>query len=97
MYCHNCTQLVCFKNEAAGIHGRHEHVCTNPAGVAYRIACYSNAPGCNAIGAPQSEYTWFTGYEWQIAVCVGCGEHLGWMFAGADVFFGLIRERLVED
>jgi hypothetical protein len=27
------------------------------------------------------EHTWFPGYEWSMASCCSCGEHLGWAFS----------------
>ncbi len=97
LYCFHCFQLICFKSEAIDIAGKHEYVFTNPSNMIFHIACYESAAGCNSIGTPTFEYTWFDGYQWQIAVCVGCGEHLGWVFTGTDMFFGLIRNRLVDE
>jgi len=97
LYCFHCFQLICFKSEAIEMAGRHEHVFTNPAKMTFRIACYEQAAGCYSVGTPTCEYTWFQGYQWQIAVCIGCGEHLGWMFTGPDTFFGLICNRLVDE
>ena len=97
LYCHLCYQLVCFKSEATTVAGQHEHVFTNPAGIDYHIACYENATGCNALGSPSVEHTWFSGYEWQIAVCISCSEHLGWLFTGKSHFFGLICDRLLDE
>jgi len=34
-------------------------------------------------GRPTTEFSWFEGYSWQVAVCSECGEHLGWRFAWA--------------
>lgn len=78
--------------------GRHEHICSNPEGVQFRIGCFAAAPGCVMIGRPTSHWTWFAGYRWRVALCGRCGAHLGWQFrdgAGAG-FFGLIVERLVD-
>ena len=78
--------------------GRHEHVCSNPEGVRFRIGCFAAAPGCVMIGRPTSHWTWFAGYRWRVALCGRCGAHLGWQFrdGAGDGFFGLIVERLVE-
>lgn len=76
----------------------HEHVCTNPHGVAFRVGCFRDAPGCAGVGPHDSAFSWFPGYTWQIAVCRRCHGHLGWVFrSGAERFHGLILDRLVED
>jgi hypothetical protein len=77
--------------------GSHEHACVNPAGYHFQIGCFSSAHGCVAFGHPTSEHTWFPPYAWQVALCAGCGTHLGWLFTIADDrFHGLILDRLVE-
>ena len=77
------------------VDGRHVHVCCNPAGLVFEIGCFSSAIGCVVTGAPSREFTWFTGYSWQVALCRCCGQHLGWRFASeAGGFWGLIMDRL---
>ena len=79
--------------------GRQAHTFTNPHGFVFHIGCFATAPGCRATGEPTTEFTWFPGFAWQIAVCGGCGEHLGWLFRSAsaeEAFSGLILDRLVE-
>jgi hypothetical protein len=61
----------------------------------FRIGCFANAPGCEVIGEPTTEHTWFSGYAWSYAVCTGCLTHLGWYFTDGRSFFGLILDRLV--
>jgi hypothetical protein len=78
-----------------GVDGGHEHVFFNPAGVVFRVICFAEAPGVGGHGTPSDEFTWFKGYRWQVAHCLGCNEHLGWRFGNAgDVFFGLIKPKL---
>lgn len=78
--------------------GRHEHVCSNPDGLVFRIRCFAAAPGCVMIGRPTSRWTWFPGYRWQVALCGQCGAHLGWRFrdGSGGGFFGLIVPRLMD-
>lgn len=42
-------------------------------------------------------WTWFPGRAWRIALCRGCGVHLGWSFEKEAMppFFGLVKDRLV--
>jgi hypothetical protein len=76
--------------------GAHEHRFVNPHGIEYRIGCFAWAE-LLAVGASSRYWTWFAGFTWQVEVCRGCDEHLGWRFASADSgFHGLILERLLE-
>lgn len=77
--------------------GGHLHVFTNPGGFTYELALYAYAD-CIAHGETTLEYTWFSGYAWQLALCANCREHLGWRYrkTGGASFYGLIRERLIE-
>ena len=78
--------------------GAHTHTFTNPHGLTFNLRCFSQAPGCAALGPAAMEYSWFAGYAWQIAICGNCRVHLGWKYYGAtDTFYGLIREQLVEE
>lgn len=79
------------------IDGSHEHYFRNPAGIRFRVACFAYAPGTEAFGEPTEEFTWFPPYAWQLAICRGCSDHLGWSYSepGGKSFFGLIVERLL--
>ncbi|EKO38261.1 MAG: hypothetical protein B193_3037 [Solidesulfovibrio magneticus str. Maddingley MBC34] len=76
--------------------GSHRHVFANPHGHVFEIGCFAAAPGCAAVGLLTSDFSWFPGTIWQIAVCVACGLHLGWRYVQGDggAFFGLILDRL---
>lgn len=49
-------------------------------------------------GRPSTQYSWFPGYAWTIAVCSACGEHLGWRFTSSTkspaAFYGLVRSAI---
>ena len=76
--------------------GAHQHTFTNPAGFTYTIGCFSEAPGCVQSGVYTAEWSWFMDHEWRYTHCRECQTHLGWHFRGADQFFGLILDLLVE-
>lgn len=77
--------------------GRHDHHVENPLGITFHIGCFSDAPGCTAIGQATEEHSWFRGYGWRVAVCQRCRRHLGWQFqSSAEQFFGLILSSLTE-
>ena len=96
LHCKLCGHLITTENERTEANGQHLHTCRNPAGFEFTFGCFHQAPGCNAIGKASSEHSWFAGYSWQIAVCAGCGEHLGWLFCGEHEFFGLIVGKLTS-
>ena len=95
--CRHCLHTITFPNERRTINGGHTHTFANPEGIVFEIACYGDARGCAYIGAASSEFTWFPGYVWRIAVCGYCQVHLGWRFTAADsrFFHGLITSRLL--
>ncbi|HNS99887.1 MAG TPA: cereblon family protein [Polyangiaceae bacterium] len=75
--------------------GAHRHTFANPHGLVFQIGCFSEATGCRGTGPASDDFTWFSGYEWQVGVCARCGIHLGWRFISHRTsFFGLIVDRL---
>ena len=95
--CRSCEYIVTDHTQRIAIENNHSHYRINPSGVEFHFQCFSSAPGCGIIGPATSEHTWFAGYHWQIAICQGCGEHLGWYFRGESSFFGLITIRLIDE
>ena len=99
LYCAACSSLATRGRWRISINGDHAHTLANPAGLIFRVDCYKEAPGVRAFGTPSQEFTWFPGYDWQVAHCKVCEIQLGWQFTGDDapaVFFGLIRPRLSD-
>jgi len=53
-------------------------------------------------GQPESEYSWFPGYTWQIINCAECWSHLGWEFRATKstlkprVFYGLTKTAIID-
>jgi hypothetical protein len=95
--CGRCLHPITDRAASLEMAGGHLHVFTNPGGFTYELALYAYAD-CIAYGEMTTEYTWFSGYAWQLALCANCQEHLGWRYlkAGSASFYGLIRDRLVE-
>ena len=78
--------------------GAHRHVFHNPHGIVFEVGCFSAAPGAVPEGPATTEFTWFPGHAWRVALCRGCAAHLGWRFSGGgDAFWGLILPRLAEE
>lgn len=76
-------------------------VFANPQGLVFELILLRSASGLQLIGDATQEFTWFQGYAWRVALCAGCGNHLGWRFEAIQgsvppVFFGLLRRELVE-
>lgn len=97
LYCRACRQSITDEGQRVSIDGEHVFVRENPAGFRYCFGCFALAPGCSALGQASAEFTWFNDCRWQIAVCRGCGGHLGWRFMGNHAFFALILDRLQND
>jgi len=95
--CLLCQHIITDESQRISIEGSHTHNKTNPGGTKFKFGCFQKAPGCSALGSATDEYTWFSGYQWQLAVCAGCGEHLGWLFRGEGGFYGLLTNLLVPD
>ena len=96
LVCKACGHVITSDSARISMNGQHVHTRMNPAGFEFTFDCFREAPGCRQVGAPSYEHTWFAGYCWQIAVCGGCGEHLGWLFHNQNGFYGLIEDRLAE-
>jgi hypothetical protein len=98
LVCVICSSPVTTTEARIVMSGRHDHVFVNPHGLRFHIGCFAAAPGCRAVGAESTFWTWFPGFAWRIAECRSCATHLGWLFGSGDsVFHGLILDRLAEE
>lgn len=96
--CVACRHPITDTRARIAVNGDHRHVCVNPSGIPYDIACFREAPGLRVLGPRTEAFTWFEGWAWQLAECSGCGAHLGWWFSrGEASFAGLIDRRLTEE
>lgn len=95
LLCSFCKNHITDIGEAIPINSAHTHTFTNPAGFVYTVSCYRTAPGCLTISDKTDEFSWFPGYEWQIALCNSCQEQLGWLFSNENQFYALIANRLI--
>lgn len=96
LLCRLCGEFITSHSNRVNVNDAHIHTRQNPAGLTFTFACFDAAPGCRVWGKATQEHTWFGGHFWQIAVCAGCGEHLGWSFKNSGRFYGLIIDRLTE-
>jgi hypothetical protein len=96
--CVACRHPITRQTDRIAVNEKHQHVFANPHGYIYQIGCFGQAPGCVAIGQESSEFTWFPGYTWRVALCGQCLTLLGWSFRRrGSLFFGLILDKLAED
>jgi hypothetical protein len=96
--CARCRHPITTDDQRVAIDDRHEHYFVNPHGYDFHIGCFSAAPGALGAGPSTGEWTWFSGFTWQLAHCRGCATHLGWLFRGKTrTFFGLVVDRLTGE
>ena len=95
--CRQCLNIITHPAERITIQGSHQHTFANPHGIVFEIGCFRTVQGCVRAGPASTEFSWFPGFSWRIAVCIKCLAHLGWLFASQDndSFHGLILDRLV--
>ncbi len=92
-FCHN---HVANESDRFRYEGNDQFSFTNPEGIRFQILTFSETCGCRETGLPTLEHTWFPGHAWSYCQCGGCGQHLGWYFAGKHRFAGLIVVRIVR-
>lgn len=75
----------------------------NPAGYIHETLTVHKTmkSATRMVDRPSSDFSWFPGYAWQIAVCSTCSSHIGWKFHALNKnlkpksFFGLSCKSLV--
>lgn len=93
--CRNCASRVALVNDRIKVGNADTHIFENPAGIIFRVVCFSEASGAADITGYTDENTWFPGFIWCISLCRGCSSHLGWHYnSGSEDFYGLIADRL---
>jgi len=93
--CRSCHFKIAQQSDRVRINDADNQIFENPAGIFYRVVCFTQAPGSISISDYTEHNTWFPGYSWSITFCRSCNNHLGWHYrAGTEDFFGLIADRL---
>ncbi len=94
--CASCYYKITEPSEQISVNDSFVHIFANPYGHIFEIGCFSKASGCRTASLPSNEFSWFSGYEWQIGICRYCSNHLGWLFLSeSKSFYGLILERII--
>jgi len=94
--CAWCMNRVAADQDRFQYEGKDTFAFSNPEGILFRIITFSRTLGCRELGQPTLEHTWFPGHTWSFCHCNQCRQHLGWFYAGAHHFVGLIIDRLVR-
>ena len=95
LYCNICSSVITRGADRMEVNGSHDHVLTNPHDFRFHLGCFRDALGCSISGKRTAADTWFPNFQWRLATCAECQQHLGWYFDNAEVFFyGLISDRL---
>ncbi len=97
--CRRCGHRITRASARITVKGSFQHSFANPHGLVFCIGCFSTAEGCVYAGVASTEFTWFKGYHWRIAVCGACLVHIGWLFMSdsGSRFNGLILDQLMEE
>ena len=96
--CASCAYVIARMTDIIEVNGSYQHQFSNPYGIQFHLGCYANALGCTISGARTHADTWFPGYQWRLATCTQCDQHLGWYFdRDAEFFYGLILDRIRSD
>jgi len=97
IFCRQCRNIITSPAERIEVQGSHRHTFANPHGIVFEIGCFGTAKGCGHAGPASTDFSWFSGFSWRIAVCIQCLTHLGWLFASPDQghFHGLILDHLI--
>jgi hypothetical protein len=97
LVCAACGRRITSPAAAIEVGGRHQHECVNPHGWRWTIGCYAIAEGVVLVGEPESYWSWFPGFTWQIESCAGCAALMGWRYVSGDQsFHGLVVAHLRE-
>ncbi len=97
LLCKHCEHIISSPEYRINFQGAFDHTFLNPSGQMFQIGCFRKANGCAVLGEVSSEWTWFQGFQWQVALCGQCLKHLGWFYQSETdfPFFGLILDALI--
>jgi len=99
--CDKCSTIVADKNDLFSLSKRGPmDAYVNPQGHVHETVTFYKAQNISLHGRSSTEYSWFPGYAWTVAICKRCRNHLGWKFKASKKdlvprkFWGLTRASL---
>nr|XP_047127111.1 protein cereblon isoform X1 [Hydra vulgaris] len=99
--CASCESIITDKKELFCLSERSPMAAyVNSYGYVHETATFYKASNISLTGRPSTEYSWFPGYAWTIALCKCCHKDLGWKFTAThkgltpSKFWGLTRKSL---
>ena len=101
--CSACDSVITYSDRLVAVSGAMRHRFINPVGILCEFFTFSSCPGGITFGDPTEEHSWFPGYCWSLALCRGCGNHLGWHyracleFKDLPQFWGILVHQLLTD
>lgn len=100
--CKRCkTQIACYSDIFAMAKGNVNANYCNPAGYIHETLTVKKVldDSLSIVERPSTDFSWFPGYAWQIAICAVCSSHIGWKFTAKNLkpksFFGLSCKSLI--
>lgn len=97
LFCATCHGAVTRESLAIECRDAHEHTVFNPMGQVFVIRCFAEAWGIISPRDGHTEFSWFPGFQWRVALCGGCGVQLGWRYdRSTERFYGLIAKELTK-
>lgn len=79
-HCNSCRSLITNSDRHVVVEGKKRHLFVNPAGVECDFYTFFSCPGAISPGQATDAHTWFPGYQWSLAFCAHCFNHLGWHY-----------------
>ncbi|KAL1117028.1 hypothetical protein AAG570_004356, partial [Ranatra chinensis] len=99
--CRTCRTQVGHQRDvfAMSVEGA-QNTYVNPHGFLHETITLRRVMNLSLVGSRSTQYSWFPGYSWCIAVCETCHGHIGWQFVATKrrmsprKFWGLSRQSL---
>jgi cereblon len=82
--CKRCNNsIACYGDIFAMAKGNVNANYCNPAGYIHETLTVQKTieNALQMVDRPSTDFSWFPGYSWQIAICSKCSTHVGWKFS----------------
>jgi len=92
--CKNCDNVVSkqsciFSMSKDGPQGAY----VNPGGAVHETLTLYKVSNTYTEGQPQTQFSWFPGYAWEMLICGMCNSHLGWRFTADPKHSGKLHPK----